>query len=407
MHKKLNATAITVASCWLTYLTAYLCRVNFSSAMGALSAERGFSTSQLGAVGAVFYAVYAVGQLINGYVGDHVRANRFLLLALAGTALCNVGAAIARSFALMIALWGLNGCFQSMFWSTIIRLLAQKTPAGKRSTVSAVISLAMPAAYLVSWSVLGRLLEGGSASPYFLIPAACALVMAAVWAALSLTVFRHAAGDAAPSKAGIRDTLRFLNKENLMPLIAVCLIHGFIKESVNYWTPLLIADMPGAARRSPFLLAAILPFANLIGILASRSLLGRFQGGAVKVIALMLLGISLTGAGLTAGRDVVLIVGLMALISGMSYANNTILMSYIPMQYTARNMVASLIGVFDFASYAGAAVSTYALGRLFARVGFKPAPIIWMCAAAVGCAIALSLAIRQRKNAARIKRETA
>ena len=51
--------------CWLTYLTAYLCRVNFSSALHTLTIEKGFTAAELGVVGAVFYAIYACGQLIN------------------------------------------------------------------------------------------------------------------------------------------------------------------------------------------------------------------------------------------------------------------------------------------------------------------------------------------------------
>jgi len=101
--------------CWATYLTAYLCRVNFSSAMTALTAEKGLMAEKLGVIGAVYYAIYACGQLVNGYIGDHVRANRFIILAITGTMACNIGMAFADKFGPMLLLWGLNGCFQSMF----------------------------------------------------------------------------------------------------------------------------------------------------------------------------------------------------------------------------------------------------------------------------------------------------
>jgi OPA family glycerol-3-phosphate transporter-like MFS transporter len=97
---------------------------------------------------------------VNGYIGDRVPANRFILIALFGTLACNLGMAAVNSFGLMLLIWGLNGYFQSMFWSTIIRVLAQNISADKRATVSAGISLAMPAAYIVSWGLLGQLLDG-------------------------------------------------------------------------------------------------------------------------------------------------------------------------------------------------------------------------------------------------------
>ena len=67
--------------CFLTYLTAYLCRVNFSASLTSLSAARALEYDLLGAAGAAFFAVYAVGQLINGFLGDHIHPVRFILMA--------------------------------------------------------------------------------------------------------------------------------------------------------------------------------------------------------------------------------------------------------------------------------------------------------------------------------------
>ena len=37
--------------CWMTYLTAYLCRVNFSSALHAITLEKGFTEEQILPIG--------------------------------------------------------------------------------------------------------------------------------------------------------------------------------------------------------------------------------------------------------------------------------------------------------------------------------------------------------------------
>ena len=198
--------------CWATYLTAYLCRVNFSSAMSALSLEKGLMAEKLGVIGAVYYAVYACGQLVNGYIGDRVQANRFILLAISGTMLCNVGMAFTDTFAPMLLLWGVNGCFQSMFWSTIIRVLAQNIPADKRATISAGISLAMPVAYIVSWGLLGRCLDGAAVKWYFLIPALVCIPLAGAWLILSGKLSFETPENAG-GKHTIAETVRFLGGE--------------------------------------------------------------------------------------------------------------------------------------------------------------------------------------------------
>ena len=64
---------------------------------------------------------------------------------------------------------------------------------------------------------------------------------------------------------------------------------------------------------------------------------------------------------------------------------------------TEKGMVASVIGVFDFASYVGAAISTYVLGRVLSNVGFAPLPGIWLGAAAVSILIA-AMVVRMRSK---------
>ena len=373
--------------CWLTYLTAYLCRVNFSSALHTLTVEKGFTSAQLGIVGAVFYGIYACGQLVNGYIGDRVQANRYILLALSGTLLCNLGMAFADTLGLMTLLWGVNGIFQSMFWSTIIRGLAQNTRPEKRATVSMGISLAMPVAYLVSWGLLGHCLAGAQSRWYFIIPCMASIVMIVAWILLSKH-YDFTLSAEKKSKASIRDTIRFLFEEKLQWMIIVCMFHGLIKEGAAYWTPLLVAEMDGFGSIPPYLMASILPIANLIGIIASRALLGRSGSNPYSILVVVFVGIGLLCGGLMMSSASLLIVGMIALVSGLCYANNTILMSFIPMHYTERNMVASIIGMFDFASYVGASISTYVLGQVLENLGFAPLPIIWLGVAAASILLA-------------------
>lgn len=386
--------------CWMTYLTAYLCRVNFSSAMHAITAQKGLSAELLGIVGAVFYGVYACGQLINGYIGDRVRADRFILVALLGTMACNLRMAQAHTLGAMIFLWGLNGVFQSMFWSTIIRVLAQNIPEHRRAAISSGISLAMPVAYIVSWGLLGQCLDGAKVQWYFLLPAFICVPLIGAWLILSGKLsFESSVRE---NKRGILETVRFLGGERLIWVVPACILHGLIKEGVAYWTPMLIAGMDGIAGWSPFLLASILPAANLVGILLSRVLLKRGGKNPYPILIALLCSIVLACVLLLLRSHGLFLVGMMAVISGLCYAGNTILLGFIPMGYTQKNMVASIIGVFDFASYAGAAVSTYVLGKVLGDVGFGPLPWIWLGAAAAASVLICIVNRKRKKQSAEV-----
>jgi hypothetical protein len=195
-----------------------------------------------------------------------------------------------------------------MFWSTIIRVLAQHTKAEGRATVSMGISMAMPVAYIASWSLLGQCLDGAAVRWYFQLPAVAAAVMIAAWLLLSRkTTFEmpHAQG----GKVGIRDTVRFIGSEKLHWMIFLCICHGLIKEGVAYWLPLLVTQMEGFGNVSPYLLTSIMPLANVVGIFASRALLKREGTDPYKVLVGVFAAVVLTAGGLLlrhqGSRDIV------------------------------------------------------------------------------------------------------
>lgn len=394
MRKPLSVSALFVC-CWCTYLAAYLCRVNFSTALTALSESLRTPVERLGTVGASFFAVYAVGQLLNGFLGDRMRPALFLSIALAGTALCNVIVAMSRSFAAVLLCWSLNGYFQSIFWSTIIRLLALNIPAEKRAAVSAGISTSIVAGYILSWSVFGELFAGLPATPYFAVPAACALLLVVVWQLL-----RHRLNTAPMHRSaprGVRETVRFIAQNGLVPVLPLCMFHGLIKESVSFWLPLLLTDLLPDTGVPRGVLLALVPLANMAGMYLSRWMLGRRNPHPGMVLALCCLLSVLASGALCIVRSPLATVALIACVSSLAYAANTVLMSFWPMQYAGENMVASLAGVFDFAAYVGAALSTYGLSLVLSRHGFGPVPVIWTAAALA--AMVLGLVAGRKRNA--------
>ncbi len=386
------------ALCWMSYLTAYLCRVNFSVAMGAMSGELGLSADRLGMVGAVFFSVYAAGQLVNGFLGDRVRPAGFLLFSLSGMALCNLAVGLWKSFPGILIFWGLNGYFQSIVWSVIIRILAGAVPPCRRAAASTFISTSIAGGYFVSWSLLGQWLDGHGYALYFLIPTAPALFMAAAWFAVS----RKAGVDARPEgripQRSVKDTVRFIRREKLYLVCAVCVLHGLIKEGIAFWFPSLIHDILVLPDASPVLALAVIPAANLAGMFLSRRLLQKSRlstpailAGTFALMALACAAVWQTGGG-------ALSIGLIAMVSCLSYALNTIIMAFLPMQYAGENMVASLTGIFDCASYAGAAVSAYALGRQITSGGLSFTAAVWMAAGLLAAGASLVLLCKTRKQ---------
>lgn len=383
--------------CFFTYLTAYLCRVNFSASLTSLSAALSLDYDLLGTAGAAFFVVYAIGQLINGFIGDHIHPVRFILLALAGTAICNVGVAFAGNYTLILVLWATNGYFQSIFWSTMIRLLSMVTNEHERGSASAFISSAMPAGYLISWCVLAPIFSDRNVMLFFLVPALAALPATALWMGKSsLLPQGHTQTLSAVSlRNGVCKTLKLVSREKLVLLLATLVCHGLIKEGIAFWIPTIIRGASGSAAVTAAALA-LLPAANFAGTLAAKRLLTIWGDMPLRIVLLSFcLMLPLCAACLVTTGIFVLIP--MCLISCLSYCVNTVLLSFVPMRYRAEGVVSSLVGLFDFCSYMGAALSTYVLGGMIAEQGVRGMALVWVAAACTGL---FFLFFKRRRDAA-------
>ena len=69
-----------------------------------------------------------------------------------------------------------------------------------------------------------------------------------------------------------------------------------------------------------------------------------------------------------------------SIISAMSYGCNTIILSLIPLLHGKDNMVSTLVGIFDFSSYIGAAASSMLTGITVLLLGWNFVPVIWLAA---------------------------
>ena len=99
---------------------------------------------------------------------------------------------------------------------------------------------------------------------------------------------------------------------------------------------------------------------------------------------------------LTAGERLPLLeVLLIAAISAAMNGVNSILLSFIPLSFAGENAVSTLVGLFDFSSYLGAAISSFVLGMLLTGGSWLPITFIWL---GVGALAVLLSAVQIRRR---------
>lgn len=379
MTKQKNGLFPVLLLAWFTYTVAYLCRVNISTALDKLAIGLDVSLEYLGGASSIYFVTYAVGQLINGIVGDRVDPKRFIMLAAALTGTINVILGVQTSGVLFLLLWGVNGFCQSMFWGSLLRLLSFYTKEEQRKNVSTIMSTTSVMGYFLSWVVLGGLFEPFGYTPYFAVPGVIALGLLPVWLLLSRRL------PAADRPAGTAETLplpavaREFIHDRLYFICLLCMVVGAIQEGAVFWLPMIFTDVLALGEGSLILLMLV-PLAKLCGVFLARRVLTVLKDNArTAMLCMLALSLAITGVLLVCGnRTSIFTVVLIALLIAGINASNWYMISYLPLHFAGRNIVSTLAGAFDFSTYMGAAFMSGTLGVLLMRFGWLAVPTVWL-----------------------------
>ena len=106
------------------YLFFYTGRQTFGFAIPGIQAEFGVSKEALGWASAALLWCYAVGQAINGNLGDKFGGRRVMSAGAILSFIMNWATSLSTGIVSLTAFWGINGYFQSMGWAPGSRLLS-------------------------------------------------------------------------------------------------------------------------------------------------------------------------------------------------------------------------------------------------------------------------------------------
>lgn len=377
--------------CWLVYAAAYLARASVSSGFAQLAGHFGVDGAYLGALGSVFFICYALGQLVNGYLGDHLAPHRFVLVSMLGSAAVYTLALLLDSARALVALWGLNGFFLSMLWGPMLRLICLRLGQERRASFAMLMGAAPVGGYFLSWLVLAPRMPRLGWRAVFGAPLLMTGILLVCW----VLTFRRAAPAPeaawASKRRGLRETFAYVRKNRLWGIAFTSVCLGLVKENLALLMPTLFAGFMGsqASDLSVWQLA-LLPAGNLLGLLCGRLLAGPLMARPARGLLFTFLGMALACGALSLCLSLpgAAFAALFVLVA-LSYLGSCILISYIPLAHAGENMVSTLVGLFDFGNYLGAALSGVLLGALLADGQWALTAFIWMgfCLLAAGMAI--------------------
>lgn len=308
---------------WGAYASYYLCRVNFAVAQPMMLKEfTDWTAAQIGTIPSVYAACYALGQIVNGTLGQRYGARRLMTLALLGASITNLLFSLTSSFSIMLVLWGINGYAQSAGWSLLVQTIANWNTSARRGTVIGLISTCYQVGNVLSWLLAGMLCDSIGWRAAFWVPSLILLPVAVVVFAylrnapeeagfapvrddLGHAALEGALGtDAAAGSPAVLSTRRILRLTLSNRVLWVLAIGFFCMNSVRYtfmnWSVQYMADYHGRTIKGSALIAVVIPLIGSLGAIsagwASDTLFGKRRA---PVCALMLIGLVIVCVGFT------------------------------------------------------------------------------------------------------------
>jgi len=373
--------------CYIAYTCIYIARLNLSMASPAMREAGILTPAQLGFIGSAFSLVYSCGRLFNGILGDRMAPKLLIVTGLVLTAAANLLIGLLPPYVLILTLWCINAFGQSMLWSAMLRTMTGiygKTHADKKvpilvSSVSAGNILGILfSTQLVSWFGIRAA---------FLVPGIMTAIMGAL-ASYIIPRIQNAAGGQRkpfPFKALFRD-------KSIRTILLPAMSHGAMKDTISLFMAVYFLDRFAVDLESSAWYVLLIPTVGLVGRLiypACYRLLGRREHllSAIGFAACALFGVALCfplKSPLVAAVCLSIIYALVSMI-------NTTILSVFPLRFAEKDLVASVSGITDFATYLGASIASAIYGLLIEGGGYTYMFASWAVISILSIIILLGL----------------
>ena len=335
--KSLNnkKSSLLIFLCWAAYTSAYVARLNYNASMIEILSQLGTTKEAAGTVSSFFFFAYGVGQLVNGILSKRYNTKYSVAVSLAFSSVINLSMTFCDSTDTMKYLWFLNGVFQSVLWSSLIKTLSDRLSDSKLPRAVMVMSTTVASGTFAAYG-LAALFSAlhMSWTCIFYVAAAVVAAVAILWfiGMSSLEKEEKSTGSQEITK---KSTLTFTPAFiiSISVILVSAITNGFIKDGITTWVPSILKEEFGVPSSLSIIITLLLPVLSVFGtsivnILHKKekdenALNGIFYFATIILTVLIIITLSLKSVPLT----LALFGGIACLMSGV----NNVITSIVPL----------------------------------------------------------------------------
>jgi len=380
--------------CSFAYFAVYITRNALSAAAPQMLAA-GYTEAYIGSVSSLFFVFYAIGQLINGCIGDRIKAKWMISGGLLLAAVANgVFPYLVKTPNLAMIVYAMSGFFLAMIYAPMVKVTAENT-----EPIHAVrCSLGYTFASFFGSPAAGILASLFIWESVFTLSSVAMAVMAV--AVIVCFLFFEKRGYVKyglyQPKAKGAGNIKQLFELQIVKFSLVSILTGIVRTSVVFWLPTYINEYLSYSPTQSTTIFTVCTFVISFTTFIAVFIYERFGRDMNKTLLLMFVSSAVFFL-LTffVKLPVLNIVFIVLAIMAANGAATMLWSCYCP-SLRDTGMVSSATGFLDFLSYMAAALANLVFANAVNAIGWGNLILVWFGLVVLG--IIVSLPYKKKKK---------
>lgn len=396
MEKKVQSAWRIGSLCIATYLASYVTRNILSVSTPEMIKEAFFTKEYTGLLSSVCFIFYAVGQLINGFIGDMVHPKYMIIMGLGVSSISTFAIPFFDNRIIHFAAFALIGFGLSMLRGPLMKVISENTAATHARMICTLFSMAGFAGPLIA-SLLSIFFEWRAV--FTVTGIISVFITVASVTVISLLEKRGEIKFTPKKEKGVLNSILSVFKlEDFFFYMFISAIGEIAGSSITFWIPTYTTEHLGFSGDAASTIYSVVSLTTLFTPFITLVIYEKLIRNGVKLALVMyvlsavfFIAVRFTAAPLV--NVIMLIIAKMA----AAAASSIVWSAYIP-GLARSGKVSSANGVIDAAGYAMASLANVIFSGSVSRLGWGGIVNMWYIIMLIGAAASAGKLLLRKKQ---------
>ena len=383
--------------CIATYLASYVTRNILSVSTPEMIKEAFFTKEYTGLLSSICFIFYAVGQLINGFIGDRVHPKYMIIMGLGISSVSTFVIPIFDNRILHFTAFALIGFGLSMLRGPLMKVISENTAATHARMICTLFSMAGFAGPLIA-SILSIFFKWRAV---FTATGVISVIITVLAVAAITTLEKRGEIKFVPKyDKGIAGILNVFKLEDFIFYMLISSIGEIAGSSITFWIPTYTTEHLGFSNDAASTIYSVVSFSTLFTPFITLLIYEKLIRNGIKLALVMYVISAVFFIAVRFTAAPVLNVSMLIIAKVAAAAASSIVWSaYIP-GLARSGKVSSANGVIDAAGYAMASLAIVLFSTFVGRLGWGGIVNMWYIIMLIGAAVSSIKLIMKKKQKA-------